>query len=305
MTYKKIRVLYRTPFSSLPTADQLFGQIVWAISDLYGVQRAKEFVAGFDGKPPFLISAVIPEGFLPLPFYPPPSQIVATSSSERQKAKQNKKRKWIPLNSFYVLQHDPTQMRFLDFADSGPAMGEVVEEHVQIDRNTLRAADGTLHAERYLFGKIPFVAYVAFDEERESDMGSILAEVCSYLGVIGLGGNRNVGKGACDVSCVELSEEERKLFSFHNGNPQSFMTLSRCSGKDLLDGAVAYSLTAYSGITGRSTSGFFNKKPVVGFEVGSTFRSGTGGLVHGVNPDEKVCTYAYAFPVPLSLEVFT
>ncbi|MDD7200629.1 MAG: hypothetical protein SPF89_08915 [Sphaerochaetaceae bacterium] len=300
MTYKKIRIVFTTPFSSLPTADQLFGQIVWAISDLYGEHEADEFMEKFSQNPPFLISATIPEGFMPVPFYPPMKQVVADGKS-RAKAKQNKKRKWIPLNEFCVLQRDQNQIRTFDFS-SGPKIGEKVEEHVRIDRNTLRADDGSLHAERYVTTANPLVAYISFRDDQVRQMTALLHKVCEYFGIVGLGGNRNVGRGVCTVSLVDLNEEEEQIFKFHSTAPQPFMTLSRCSGEDLLQGAVAYSVTAYTGITGRADNGLFNKKPVVGFELGATFRNGKGNLVRDVHPNGKVCTYAYAFPVPISLE---
>lgn len=295
--YKKILISFSTPFSGPPTADQLFGQMIWAVSDLRGEQCASALVSRFVSNPPFLISAAMPEGFLPVPMYAP-SKPQENTQEARHYAKRFKKARWIATDAFSRIQRNPSLFFEEDVSLHQPDLQSAVETHVSINRLKGSAEDGSLRTERYVFSDSPFVCYLKITDIDFWNSFNI-DEILKYLTATGIGGNRNIGRGMCDVRLASLSETEEKVFSYTS---PSFITLSRCAGKDLLEGSIAYRVIGYSGITGRDDSGRFNKKPVLMFEVGSSFSSGTGSLIQGIHPNKEIAYYCYAFPLYLDME---
>lgn len=290
--YKKIRIEYFSPFSSIPTADQLFGQIVWGLSDIKGEDIASEFVKNS----PIRISSALPEGFFPIPIIPTKRKENVDAAELRKKVKKNKDLHWIGLEDFKLMQLGIKQLSDLDLFLSQPSIKSVEETRVSIDRISMKAAEGQLFTDSYLC-PITLVAYVEFLNIERFSPNNLL-EILDLLSTYGLGGNKNIGRGNCKISLVELSEIENQIFSF-KCDESIFMTLSKCAGNNL--NPLSYKIEVYSGIVGRlySNKGFFNKRPIALFDIGSTFYSGEGEIINNVSTDSKISTYAYAFPVRL------
>ena len=120
MGLKKIVLSPRSPFSSLFTADQIWGHMAWAISEMDGTDAASSFVASFEKDPPFLVSAMMPEGFLPKPCMGPIVKDAATSQEDktgRVLAKRNKSKKWLSIKDFISLQKDKAFMTKGELSD--------------------------------------------------------------------------------------------------------------------------------------------------------------------------------------------
>lgn len=295
--FKKLRISFSSPFTEIPTADQLFGQLVWAVSDIRGEAAAGALVERFKDNPPFLISEAIPEGFLPLAVYPP-SDSQDKSQESRHKAKRNKKYKWIKIDSFASVQKAPRLIHEIDFESVIPNFKTITETHVQINRISGTADDGTLHTERYIDYRAPLACYIKVNDD-DFWRNFQIDELLKYLSTIGLGGNRNVGRGNCTILLADLTEKEYEIFSFKSS---SFMTLSKCAGNDLLEGSIAYKIVGHAGIVGRASTSLFNKKPVLFFDVGSTFTSGIGEMINDIHPDKNISYYGYSFPLYLKIE---
>lgn len=298
--FKKILISFSTPFSGPPTADQMFGHIVWAVSDLRGEQCASELVSRFTENPPFLISAALPDGFLPVPMYAP-SKPQDNTQEARHNAKRFKKAKWVSLDAFARIQRQPALFYKENLLLKQPNLQPVLETHVSINRLTGsvdQESDSSLRNERYVYSYSSFVCYINI---LDMDFWNAfnMDEILEYLSAIGIGGNRNVGRGVCDVKLSSLSDIEEKVFSYTSS---SFLTLSRCSGKDLLDSAIAYRVIGYAGIVGGGNTGLFNKKPIIMFEVGSSFSAGKGALIQDIHPNNEIAYYCYAFPLYLDME---
>lgn len=305
MEYSKILMQAKSPFSGLFTADQMWGQFVWAIAHSEGADRAEEFVTEFLEKPPFLVSAMMPEGYFPIPMLPPKRTTdVKFDPEARKRTKRNKKLHWLSFSDFAKVQRDYRYLSTADLDISGsPEITEISETKVSIDRLTNSQVDGSLHTLSYLYARNPFVVYLAFPDGEKGQKERI-EKILSFLSLDGLGGDRSVGRGVFSLDFCPVSKEEQALFSFDRGN--AFMTLSRCFGKDLHP--LYYSVTAYAGIVGghpegNMQTGMFNKKPIIGYEPGSVFASGSGCVVRDIHPDKRIASYGFAFPVPLSLEV--
>lgn len=301
MKFAKIVFKPLSPFSRLFTADQLWGQMVWAINELEGEDKASAFVKEFIDNPPFLISAMIPSGYLPRPVLPPIVSKNCLSEDEerknREKAKKNKTNHWIPLDIFSLIQDDYSKISSIEI-EKQPNFNEFKETHASINRQTLSALDGGLYNVSYLDTKEDLVVYLRFIDDVETSL-PLIKRVISHWEKVNIGGDRAVGRGVFKISIEKLSTLEESIF---NKDYVSFMTLSRCFGNDLIPNY--YNLSVYSGIVGNgNTNGnlYFNKQPIIGFEQGSIFSSGRGCLGQNVNTDDRVCSYGYAFPIPFRL----
>ena len=290
---KKIRIRYVSPFKAIPTADQLFGHIVWAISDLFGEDEASNFVEHV----PIRVSSALPEGLFPIPVLPSKRKENADAIEQRKKAKKNKDLHWISLKDFSLLQSGVRSLSDFDLSLSQPVFKSMEETRVSIDRVTMRASDGQLYSEEYLC-PMTLIFYIDFKDEDRFPVNS-MEEVLKLISINGIGGNRNIGRGQCTLTMEELSDIENKIFSY-SSDSSSFMTLSKCAGTDL--DPISYRIEVYSGIVGRTYDGqgFFNKRPIALFDLGSTFFSGEGEIFNEMSTDSKVSTYAFAFPVRIN-----
>lgn len=304
MKFSKIVFKPLSPFSRLFTADQLWGQMVWAISEIDSEEEADKFVKTFHENPPFIVSSMMPLGFLPRPILPPfKSEEKKLDYEEerksREQAKKNKSNKWIPLISFSKIQDNPNAITKIQI-DRTPKLNDFKETHVCIRRDTFSAVDNGLYNIAYLTTKDSLVCYLCFKDEIPKNI-ALIQRIISYWEKVNIGGDRTVGRGSFSIKLQDLDEIENKIFS---KNYSSFMSLSRCFGDDLYP--IYYNLSIYAGIVGnglnsKNTDSFFNKQPIVGFEPGSIFSKGSGSLAQGVSTDKRVCSYGYAFPIPFKL----
>lgn len=298
MGYVKLRFQPLSRFSELFTADQLWGQMVWAVSDLHGEEAATTFVDAFKEKPPFLISAMMLDGYLPTPCLTHAS----VSSSEHQKIeKHNKKCAWVSLTDFSLLQQGTNVFFTKEFPlDVQEKIREVTEVHVSINRKTFTAEDGGLYNQQVMDSHIPLCAYVRYLDD-ENLWQEKIGEVVAYWNKIGLGGDKNVGKGQFLIDQLSLTEQEKSIFAFSQGN--CFMTLSKTFGNDLVP--LFYQVEVYEGIVGGGwgeNGRYYRKKPILQFLPGSLFKSGVGSLAQKMSIEPRICTYGYAMPVPILLE---
>lgn len=283
---KRILLTAKTPFSSLFSADQMWGQFIWAISDLYGEEKATETVKLYiNGQTPILFSSAMIDGFLPKPMY-----VNALADFSNPNEKSNKKCNWLTYKDFSGLQKDSGFLRKVELSPEGNKKLETVQElHVTISGDDLYNVS-------YKNSKVPLVVYV----DIQNDEGlSILRDVIDYWKIVGLGGDKNVGRGQFDIVLEDLSTEEAEIFAYREAS--GFVSLSESFGQDLLP--VYYGVDVYSGFVGRKNgmNGVYRKKPVIRYLVGSFFKKGKGSVVKTVD-NQDIFSYGLAFPVYMKLE---
>lgn len=285
---KRIVLKPRTPFSSLFTSDQIWGQFVWALSDMYGEEKATKAVRFYsDGKAPVLFSAAMIDGYLVKPQY---VNALADFSNETEKS--NKKCRWLGYDDFSCLQEDCMYLKGRKLSlDGNSALDDVQEIHVSI-------SGGTLYNVVYKSSQIPLVVYADIINDEWNDI--LLDVIENHWEVMGLGGDRNVGRGQFDMYLEDLSPVEKKIFDYRNGS--GFVSLSESFGKDLVP--LFYNVEAYSGFVGRKNerSSVYRKKPVIRYLPGSFFREGKGSVVKSAGDESEIYSYGLAFPVFMSLE---
>ena len=283
---EKILLKPKTCFSEMFSSDQLWGQMIWAISDLYGNDVASEAVAEFLDKPPFIISSLLIDGFLPKPLY---VDIIGDLDSAEHK--HNKKLKNISYEDFRRLQLNPMAFSSEEIHKRPRAFSSIDEIHASISRDSLKVSEGGLFNSSYIWTDELLCFYISYNSMSDG-WNKKIDSILSYFEKTGLGGDKNTGHGQFDISRTSVSNIEKEIFDFKSSD--FFISLSDCSGQDLVP--VSYSLDVYSGISGRVIGGAYRKKPVVRFKSGSLFLDGTGSIVRNTGSDSS-CSYGLAFPV--------
>ena len=306
MKYFRIKCNPKSPFSNLFSANQIWGQMVWAISELYGDDSATSFVNEFKTKPPFLVSAMMPEGYLPKACIPP--VLSSEELSEKQKkdnrelAKKNKKQSWIPISIIKKHQKNITCL-YKERFDCKVDCRDINEVHVKLskDKDNLDVdMKPMLYNTQFVRMNTPLVVFLRINREEER-YKKLLETIFSYWEKRGLGGDRTVGRGFFEIKLEDLSETEKQLFEYNEGN--TLMTLSRCFGNDLIP--KYYQISVYSGIIQKTKTINqninFNKYPTIGFQPGSTFLKGEGTLLDHVHLDSEIFAYGYLFPLCINI----
>ena len=288
---RKIILKPKSSFSELFTSDQLWGQMIWGISDIYGKSEASAAVKNFIENPPFLISSLMIDGYLPKPLY-----VDVLGDLDSDVLKHNKKCRWLPYDTFKQLQQDCLYLSEHKIGEDIEAFHSVDEIHISINRDTFKAIDGGLFNSTYLWTDKTLCFYLKYSD-LSAEWEEILNAVFKYWEKVGLGGDKNVGHGQFDISYVDISDIEKEIFDFKDS--EFFISLSDCSGTDL--SPVSYSLDVYSGITGRANDGLYRKNPIIRYRTGSLFLNGKGSLIEN-KECASVYSYGLAFPIFMRYE---
>lgn len=285
---KRIVLNPKTPFTELFSADQIWGQFVWAISDLEGEEKASEVVESYKENPPILFSSLMLDGYLIKPFYA--NSRIDTST---EKGKHNKKCNWLSYEDFYFFQKnaDSLSNKELDISPNS-----FIEQNNEIRvslRNDIEEKNKLVN-KFYLSSKKKLVLYV---DVKNTELMSLLEEVIKYWNIVGLGGDRNIGRGQFCIALEDLSSLESDIFSYKSDG--SFVSLSETFGNGVLP--LEYSIDVYSGIASRTSK--FRKKPIIRFLKGSLFskESEKGTIIKSLDEDTSVYSYGYAFPVEVTI----
>lgn len=288
---KKVVLKPLTSFSEMFSADQLWGQMIWAISDLYGNDVASKAVKEFIDNPPFLLSSLLIDGYLFKPFY---VDILGDIDSEI--VKHNKKCKWLSYDDFLSLQMNPMYLSEHKISKQPSPLIMTNEIHASISRDSLEVLDGGLFNASYIYSDTPLCFYI-YSKDLSNEWDERINRIIKYWEKIGLGGDKNIGHGQFKISVEELSYVEKSIFEFRTSS--FFVSLSECSGSDF--SPINYSLDVYSGVLGRNKSGAYRKNPIIRFKAGSLFLEGKGAIVEEVGSD-SACSYGYAFPIFMKYE---
>ena len=65
------RLYFQGPLKALPRAPTLLGHLFWWYRYTHGREALEELLERFRQEPPFRLSSVYPEGWLPGPSFPP------------------------------------------------------------------------------------------------------------------------------------------------------------------------------------------------------------------------------------------
>ncbi|MBN2532134.1 MAG: hypothetical protein JXB88_04550 [Spirochaetales bacterium] len=298
-----------TGFGHLFEADNIFGHIAWAVRYLDGEDTLKTMLSAFREFPPFLLSNCFPQGLFSKPVLPPyewPYDITGEKEAmlaERAKVKEIKNKAWVTKAFYTTYQQELCSRLHIEdiyFADT--TMQEQQMTGNAIDRTSLKAAEGMLFTDTFLWSENPLVSYVMVNDEHYSR--EWFEKIADYLSVTGMGKNKSTGKGKFRITIEEPDDEEKALFSYKSAH---FISLSNCAGANLTP--LSYILFTKYGRLGEEYSQagidgklLFLKKPVVFYKAGSLFcadakLSTLGQMIAGVHTDPAIVQYGYAFPL--------
>lgn len=286
-------------FSDIFSSDTIFGIICWYVRYIYGESKLLEMLKKYDNEPPFIISSLIPNGFIPKPQVPFKQK---DSIKEIENDKKFKAIQWLPLQTFIKYQNNYNQDKVIhELIKNGQSI--IAEEFEitrnSINRNTGMALEGILFTDTYYYSNMTFTVYVTlFDDSYEDILKNAFITACQ----MGLGSEASIGKGIFDCLVKELNNDEKQLFAT---KAKSYFTLSLCAGSNLQP--ISYStFTKYGKLGGEFGQAgidgirLFNKKPIVYYKEGSTFIANhpvEGTILKNVHTDPRIVQYAYAYPV--------
>jgi CRISPR-associated protein Csm4 len=302
-------------FEMIYKADTIFGGMCWVIRYIYGEQTLVDLLEKFKQSPPFLISSMMPMGYIYKPLLHPEKINEVNNTTQntkrqlKQKIEQEKRKKritLIPLELFQKYQkkfkdiyNDPDFLKS-SLINIGIGNDEITRN--AIDRTLMHAREGALFTELYMYSEKPLVFYIkVLDTSYSSEW---FEKVVTLMGKNGFGKDCSVGKGVFKVSFENLKKEEENIFEFTSN---TFCTISVCAGSNC--NPIMYTtFTRYGKLGGvYSQSGIdgnllYCKKPVVFYAEGSVFNGSkiAGGMIGNVHTNPKIVQYGYAFPVYIS-----
>ncbi|MCX7679131.1 MAG: type III-A CRISPR-associated RAMP protein Csm4 [Spirochaetes bacterium] len=300
----------RSFFSTIFASDTIFGTVCWYVRYLAGEDALVSMLRDFESDPPFLISSLIPRGFLPRPLLP---FSLKEKSEDIDKSKKLKKIKWIPIELFSTYQNNYNSDKIAEKEDLFRKEEEIAAklQAVEVTRNSISRETGTviegiLFSDTYLCARdIEFNIYIT---EYSDKYSSIFHRAFALACELGLGREASIGKGRFEIKQEELNEIEKKIFAAKGSH---FVSLSLCAGKNLEPLSYA-TFTRYGKLGGEfSQKGIdgtllYNKKPIVFYKEGSTFRANNrvnGALLKNVHVDSRIVQYAYAYPLYFNPEI--
>ena len=167
------RLYFQGPLKALPRAPTLLGHLFWWYRYTHGREALEELLERFRQEPPFRLSSVYPEGWLPRPKLPP----VQVEETTLRKAL--KSLSLVRLDTFQALAERGEEALLEAPEVQGkarpPEMRRLRRTRVGVDRAAGTARPGVLFTQEYLFPdpRTPYALYVL--GEAPSDLGEALA----------------------------------------------------------------------------------------------------------------------------------
>jgi len=292
-------------YSMMYKADTIFGAFCWSIRYLEGSAALEHLLEKFKSSPPFLLSSMMPYGYMFKPLLHPP-RIESNNKSEAmnllEKEKKRKKIQFVTIDFISKYQKNLSQALisdelFQNIFDS-TKIGNLEITRNAIDRITLHAREGALFSEVFLYSEMPLVFYIKVNDEQYSE--GWFASIVEDVGSNGLGNDCSTGKGIFKMKLEKITQQEIAMFDYFSDN---YVTLSVCTGTNLYPQFYT-TFTRYGKLGGLySQCGINNslvycKKPVVFYHEGSVFLgNGLGGMVNNIHQEKSIVQYGYAFPL--------
>lgn len=296
-----MRSTYITPFQS----DTLMGVIAWTIKQLYGEDELIRFIEKCKTEPPFVISNGFPDGYLPKLVLPTQRlNILQRSKVElMQEVKRNKRlkdRQWLRKDEYYKIVN---QLE-VDWGEYVNPIKVVSRIHNIINRTTGQSLEknGLYELEEYATSKINiFVKYIDLTYQAK------LEEVLEYIGKIGYGAKKSIGKGIFELEVVD--EDLSYLLQVQNFNGYVVMSNFIPSSNDSLNGY--YKVFTKYGKVGEelAVSSTPHKYPILMIGAGASFYSETlpqftGTLLENVSPQHQhIVHFGFGLTLPIKLAI--
>jgi len=235
MKYQKLKLIlnFESSFITPLQSDTLFGEFCWAFLYMFGKNRLRNLLS----EPPGIVfSDGIPNGYLPIPFFPMKNVSIlrGRSDEEAQKLykdlKDFKKRKFVSRELFEKKAACGEKLTEELFGEFRKLRREGREKekfltgfakkqesiHVSIDRRSGKAREGMLFQSEEIFPEKDIAVYVLYRPEVISK--EEIEETFKFIGVSGFGAKKSWGKGKFSFKTEE--------FDLKEGNSNFFVSLS-------------------------------------------------------------------------------
>lgn len=212
-----------TAFGTPLVGDTFFGQLCWAIREVFGLERLTECLQDYTkGNPFVVVSDAFPQEYVPLPTLPS-SYWEIRDNVDR---KVLKKRQWL---SVHDMSSSSTQWQILA-KSSGEIDNALLESYIQphntLNRMTHTTSEGNQfspYETEQLWMASLWDIYFVLDESRLSI--SELENLIQYVGEVGYGKDASIGLGKYSVEEVQsiqwrVVDEANAVFTLAASCPQ-------------------------------------------------------------------------------------
>ena len=319
-----MKIIYLKPKSTFRTelcSDTLWGMICWAIRNVYGNFELEDFLQSYiENKPEFIISSTFPYNSIENKrtlFFPKPiikEKFIDQGSLPRKerikKAEQRKKNKKIQFldfdNYLNIISGKIQLSEVLDNIVNGndgsksPTLKSVSITHNTVDR--LKGGSLILKDGGQLFHVDEFYFDTNHDKNEKAGLFFLakgntdkLEGALRYLEHIGIGGDRNIGKGYFKIKIEDFEFEEPEKSNAVTNLSLYYPTkeeLASFEGNELFN----YKLEERQGYMSFIKHKNFDKPATMMFKEGSVFPV-LNNDIYGINPIVKKKSESQAFNV--------
>ena len=293
-------------------SDTLFSALANAWLTLYGKASLERMLKGFcevPQKPPFLISSAFPY-FDTQYFFPKPLVKPERLEEDTSEAKRLKDAPFLSSDVFKNWTGGALQDKDLKWTLETDLSKTEVLPRLRLDR--LDMASNLYFCGQVSFPKEGGLYFLAEGTQQRLDE---LSEVLSFLGGLGLGGERSLGFGRFTAQGEDITDKHTLAFLWPKDDKvrNTFLTLSLyypsqaemdCFGKDPSK-LAGYQLVERGGwVDSPSLRSPLRKKSCRLFTEGSVFHKQPQGCLINVTPESaphQVYRYGFAFPVGIVL----
>ncbi len=200
MKLYKTTITPRSNFATALKGDTLFGQLCWAINNVFGKNRLEELLSSYKTHPFLVVSDAFASGYLPKPHLP--SVLLSESAEDR---KENRKKIWLTANDL--------QDGIYKNAKKDSEVGK--DNAITIVRNSINYKTFTTDDDSFApYGTTEYSflqkdIYFLIDENIFTQ--DELKKALEHVSTIGYGKDASIGKGRFDFSnFVEIKAIQSK-----------------------------------------------------------------------------------------------
>ncbi len=299
----RVTIRFKSGVGSSLQSDTIFGQFAWWYLYIYGEDKLKEMLDGFEEEPFIVFSDGFLHGTVAVPFLKPEKpENIRNAWGDRyyEEMKRVKKARFIRVGEW--LESDLSIISLKDFiyskedSEGKPAIATGLFIKNSVNRITNTTDAGLYVSEEYFFNEKVDI-YAKYDSDK-IETKEIL-EIFTQIGEFGFGKDKSTGKGRFEV--VEHEENPAIL----NRKGSKFISLSSFVPDSSCEVLYGKTFTKFGKHGETLVFGNPFKNPVIMFRSGSIFKSNSEREVYGrgLRLSNYEGHYQNAFTIPLFIDM--
>lgn len=273
-------------------SNTIYSALVIEFIRLFGEGKLEDFIKNF--KQNIRISNLLPynkEDETSTYYIPKPKKILTKKNIDRDKEKEIKKIKYIPINEIE------------NYLDCEYNENTIFAKEVLIDKNKTRRSNTNEENELYTVSGYKFYGgkglYFILEYKEDKDI-EVIKTLINSLQYTGIGGKKSTGYGRFTYSIIEKVPEEFEKPKENNGVILlSNLLLTKKNANEISNGY--YSIIKYNGYSNFRNNTNFRKKDTYLIEEGSCFEKEIEGEIIDVGY-ESAPSYLYGLGIYITIK---